>query len=1228
MTKRSKEIRPREKRGETTSTESPTVRRRRWPWVLLGLFALVYFLPAILLQTPLKQSAINWALSDFDGQVQVDSVSAGWFSAATLEGITATDSQGQPLLEIQRVTTNKSLVGFMTDSAEMGTVEIQSPTVHLQLRPDGSNLEDALANYLQPTDDPASPLPHVKLNLVDGQVHLSSSSDEQTWLINNLNVNSEMAGEHEALNAEMAATIESSNHPEGGIRLNVQLDPGAQQILAQDGVAEIQADGFPVAVLIPLLQRWVGPCNAIGEVDGDATLQFAGGGSSLAATLSRIELTQFGMVAPRYLQQDQVSLNRLVMDGRLELTGHGVQATKFEVESEVGQIKTNGEFDLSQLATLTAGEIPKTQFSAHGEIDLAKVASMLPQTLALHQDLQVQSGTVSFDAATRTDGGTHRLIVDLGAANLTAQRGQQLLSWHQPLRLTARVGQTDQQWVLEQVRCESDFLQIEGKADRQVGTFVASGNLAQLQKNLSQFVDLAGVELAGNLAGEFGWSFRESSDPGSTHFQERPVQIGGKFEITDPILQIPGYSRWSAPKLSLVCNAAGKSSAEGVVRINGGGAQAVVDREVFTARLATPIPDLSQASSVVLNWNAKGRLDGWLAHIRSLMWAGDFDATGQVQAQGAANVSLDKIQVTEFDYSVADLTFDGYGAQFTESEVTGDGKLSYNLKNGLIYIPVLNLASSSIAARGSKIKMTVTDVIDVTGNVGFRADVNRVSHWYGLSPDPDSVNWFGTAEGNVELSNDPQFILGKLDGVINDLVAAQRVSTPTVSTEAIPARTVGHQSGWSELLRENQVQVTSLIGMAQDFNSFRFSELDMLASAVQVTGQGTIEDLAESWQTSISGVWNPDWEKVNGLLDAYTYKMLQLSGQGSQPFQVSGPIFGTTDSAYAAAWLPPQLKMQTEFAWDSGLVAQLPMGPSKVEVDVDQSVVFLKTGTIPLVQGGVQVQPMIDLRQEDPVLVMEKGVVVDRINLSSEICRDYLKYVTPLVADATAAQGKLSVQLESVQVPIYQMEKSVARGTIQLHEGTIGAGPLAKQIFSSVAQVKQLLKPGSSLGNQSMVWMDLGDQDIPFAVQDGRVYHKGIRLKIDDVVVLTEGFVALDQSINMTAQIPIPDEWIGDNQWLAGLRGQSIQIPISGTVSQPRLNTQAIQGLSRQLLQQTAGNAFNNLVKEKTGELQSKLGGELNKAQDKLNQRIQSEFRDKVGGELQKGLEDLFKRDK
>jgi hypothetical protein len=94
-----------------------------------------------------------------------------------------------------------------------------------------------------------------------------------------------------------------------------------------------------------------------------------------------------------------------------------------------------------------------------------------------------------------------------------------------------------------------------------------------------------------------------------------------------------------------------------------------------------------------------------------------------------------------------------------------------------------------------------------------------------------------------------------------------------------------------------------------------------------------------------------------------------------------------------------------------------------------------------------------------------------------------------------------------------------------------------------------------------------------------------MEFQIGDVTIRSQGSVGFDETISLTLNVPIPDAWIGNQPLLAGLKGQTLQVPITGTLTRPQMDQRAIAGLSQQLLQ---------------GAAQQAIGGELNKALDRL----------------------------
>ncbi|MFO0883217.1 MAG: hypothetical protein U0894_03360 [Pirellulales bacterium] len=99
---------------------------------------------------------------------------------------------------------------------------------------------------------------------------------------------------------------------------------------------------------------------------------------------------------------------------------------------------------------------------------------------------------------------------------------------------------------------------------------------------------------------------------------------------------------------------------------------------------------------------------------------------------------------------------------------------------------------------------------------------------------------------------------------------------------------------------------------------------------------------------------------------------------------------------------------------------------------------------------------------------------------------------------------------------------------------------------------------------QGSLW-PCNEQNINVKVVDGRVYRGVFELTIKDVVVRTEGSVGLDQTVEMVAIVPILDKWVEKDKYLSSLKGQSIRIPVRGTLAAPRLDMRGLQDFSEEV---------------------------------------------------------------
>lgn len=99
-------------------------------------------------------------------------------------------------------------------------------------------------------------------------------------------------------------------------------------------------------------------------------------------------------------------------------------------------------------------------------------------------------------------------------------------------------------------------------------------------------------------------------------------------------------------------------------------------------------------------------------------------------------------------------------------------------------------------------------------------------------------------------------------------------------------------------------------------------------------------------------------------------------------------------------------------------------------------------------------------------------------------------------------------------------------------------------------------------------------QNIDFRVVNRRVHHGGLQFTAGKVLIRTQGSVGLDETLSITAEVPIDASWTGNDPSVAALRGQTLQIPIGGTLKNPTIDRRAFEKVAAQLVQSTARGAL------------------------------------------------------
>jgi hypothetical protein len=388
------------------------------------------------------------------------------------------------------------------------------------------------------------------------------------------------------------------------------------------------------------------------------------------------------------------------------------------------------------------------------------------------------------------------------------------------------------------------------------------------------------------------------------------------------------------------------------------------------------------------------------------------------------------------------------------------------------------------------------------------------------------------------------------------------------------ARSAGGSS-WNE----PQLKLVADVDYDRANDALQIARGQVVSSAAEINAKGKIADCSTDMNAQIAGQAAYDLAKLQGVIQAYLGKSVQLAGRETRPFSLSGPLaaFG----AGGPGWT--KLSGDAELAWQSANVYGTPLASGQVEARLAGGIVRFSPLEISLSGGKVRLAPAIELGHSPIELSFAPGRVAEQVQITREMCNAGMKYALPVLAEATQAQGRFSIDLEGCQLPLANPRAGDAAGKIIVHSVEVGPGPLT-QAFAPIVQLlaqalgaKTRLQP---LGNVAIT----RESQVDVRMVGGRVYHRGLELIFPDVTVRTYGSVGLDESLAIMAEMPVPDKWIGNNALGDSLRGQVIRLPIAGTLHQPKIDGRELERLAGRVVEDTA-----------KGMLQKEIGRQLDK---------------------------------
>jgi hypothetical protein len=824
-------------------------------------------------------------------------------------------------------------------------------------------------------------------------------------------------------------------------------------------------------------------------------------------------------------------------------------------------------------------------------VDLARVAAMLPNTLQIREGVAISSGQAQFAVESQPLNEGHRWSGSLKVSDLAARDGQQDFRWDQPVSIRAAVRQ-DTDWTLESLTCESDFLRVTAAGDRRELTSQVDFDLARLAAELGRFVEIEDRELGGR---------------GSLRAEWRPTQDGPLRASVNGSINglrfVDSESRlWHEPTVQLTANILFRLPeffSASPATTGSAHAPSASEFEPFRLERGSEVTLTTIQDRVFLRLDGplewpragkdtepcpgelqiEGNLAGWARRLSPWHdlepWR--VEGTGKLATQ--FELGRDAVAAESLNVVLTNLQVVGPGWRIMEPQVTLDTSGRYNIakREAIVGDTTLVGSGASLRARDTSISWADEDRLPrVHTETVFRAALERIDAWrIGTDGRPVPIRPAGMVTGKIRLAGQPGGIATELNATAENLVVYEYVNS-----------VVGRQSGYRPFWQEPTLELVSKATYDASDDQWVIEQAAVRSKGLAAAVEGTIQDMTGQLESDVRGTIEYDLADIGPAIAAYLGIDMTMGGREQATFELIGPLrpaiapatpaapaarMVNTDSSTGTAgehW-SQRLRGHAAAGWESIHLFGLPIGPGRIDAQLKSGLVTLAPLNVTVGSAGrLTASARASLVHPREILI-PRGPVLTNVAVTPEVSDKFLKYLNPLLAEATQSEGQFSLSTDEGRIPLGDPAAASLSGQLNLQTVRVRPGRLAVEWIALARQIEAIIKDGQPpqlAARAERDWLTIDDQFIDFRVFDRRVYHENLEFSIGELQVRSRGSVGFDETLALELEIPVKEEWIARRERLAVFRGRPIRVTVTGTFEKPDFG-QILADLGRQVLE-------------------------------------------------------------
>jgi len=1140
---------------------SPKKRRRRWRTltiVILVIAGIIWLLP-YLVSTGTGSAVVVSLLNDYTEQdIKISKLSLSWLGPCRITELNIRDPQGREIFQLAQATLGAGLWRALFSPANFGQLSLETPQVVVYAAAAGE--EKGKTRAETPPSKPSTkaaalPEPTGTLAIKGGGMRIVQA-DGRAYDISKIEGQFDLKTLND-IKGKIQLDLNGSGKLSGQVDVTELFSDGRLRPDKARGMARLDTEGLvDVAPLLEFLQR---ETTAAGKASLSVQAKFAAGEmrADISGKVIGLSVERRGEAAIKPIDINLVSQVRLDSEkivGAAGLTGQfgGLKSNftyhKWQEPPQVSRDKL--------IAAVLTGEtikLPEFSFETDGQLDLPVLAGAVPALLKVRPDLQVTTGRLKIDKIIVSGGSAPQAKGALELPDLTANKQGQPITFG-PV-------QSDFDMFIEpgtglhvrQLALKSPYAQAaaSGTAAKLEGNFTA--DLGELYKQLAQFLELGNFEMAGNVKGALK-AAKADGDRMDVEWNLTGQALRYKTEhrqlsVDNLDVHYTGYLNLSAGKISKVGATSAGANLDDQIIAQGAGWYDL-QNEGMQGEFQLQKADLA--------------FIGRQSLFASEKEFGRYTGTAKLHAKFDRPTRQDQITSTG-EGSIFSLAVDGQPLTSRDISLNWQ-EVKVSPESRHVTAALLKLDSDLAQLTAQQIKWQSAEDIMVDGKVDIKADLSRcltaaarIAKQEKLPAIAGELDWSGTSRSEEGII----IIDGK--GRIDQL----EVGTGTA------------------IVREPQVQLSHETEINQGKETITLKETMIISQLFSAQVTGSIEQYKSSGILSLKGWYEGSWERISALLHELvpsTAETISLAGSSRSDFEISGPV--------RQAQVHPTyhgLQSAVNIGWSRGDVYGLELGKAMLSPALKEGQISIANGTIPASGGNIHLDGItVDLRPDEPTVeIPAKLQLLEQVPVNPQMSRQLLSRINPIFADMAGVEGKLSLTMEQVSLPLSEQIKHKAAG-----RGHLDVSQLKVQPGGVLLELMRL----GGISGQQMQKIKISSLD--FFLKDGRINYNNFLMMLGENFDLKfYGSVGFDDTVDLVVSVPIRPEVLerfgvrGPVQEYALLLANTrLDIPLAGSRLHPKLDFEKvnikplIQKAAEMMLKKQVGTVLEKILLPKSAE--------------------------------------------